>query len=89
MKKFFSLFHFRELRILLSLEIIAILLCIGICNNQNIDIDFSLEAAIASLICWSISSFISPNKYFNFFTMVAVGTFGYGVFWILLRIFGV
>lgn len=79
MKKFFSLYHFRELKILLSLELIVMVLTLIISLNQNLSISFSSNAAIASLACYSVAAIIDPKRYFNFFTLLAIGIFGYGV----------
>jgi hypothetical protein len=81
MKKFFSLYHFRELRILLSLEFIVATLLLIIFQQQGIPIAFSTSALVASLICYSIAAVVDPERYFNFFTLVAIGIFGYGVWW--------
>lgn len=81
MKKFFSLHHFKELRILMTLEFIVICLCMLICHQQSITLSFSTNALIASLCCYSIAAIIDSERYFNFFTLIAIGTFGYGFWW--------
>jgi hypothetical protein len=86
MKEFFSLFHLKELRILLSIEVIIILLIWSIASNQDLSIKFCYEAAFASFVCWLIASVVNPKGYFNFFTLLGVGIFGYGVFWFLFEI---
>jgi len=83
MKNFFSLFHFKDLRILLSIELIIVILISLISMKQGLDICINQPALISSLICWSIASIANPKGYFNFFTLLAVGTFGYGVFWLI------
>ena len=88
MKEFFSLLHFRELRILLSLESIIILIIWGITSQQGLTVNFCTEAIVASLVCWSIASIVDKDRYFNFFTLVALGTFGYGVFWFMFHVLG-
>jgi len=81
MRKFFSLYHFRDLRILLTLEFIVTTLLLLIFKQQGVSITLSTSALVASLICYSIAAIIDPEKYFNFFTLVAIGIFGYGVWW--------
>ena len=81
MRKFFSLYHFRELRILLTLEFIVAILLLLIFKQQGIPISMSTSALVASLICYSIAAIVDPKKYFNFFTLVAIGIFGYGFWW--------
>ena len=88
MTNFFDLKHFRELQIILFLQLIIIsisyFIMVSIPNN-GINL-LNIPALILSFLIWSLCSKLDHQKYFNFFSFLVNMIFGYGIYWFCFEI---
>lgn len=87
MKQFFSLTYFKELKVLLILELLMLLDLTFLLYINEVKLDlFSLPALLITLSIWGLSSLIDKEKYFNLATLIATGFMTYLVFWFMFNI---
>ena len=87
MKQFFSLTYFKELKVLLILELLMLLDLTFLLYFNEVKLDlFSLSALLTTLSIWGLSSLIDKEKYFNLATLIATGFMAYIVFWFMFNI---
>lgn len=88
MKQFFSLTYFKELKVLLILELLMLLDLTFLLyfNEVKLDLLFNLPALLITLSIWGLSSLIDKEKYFNLATLIATGFITYLVFWFMFNI---
>ncbi len=87
MKQFFSLTYFKELKVLLILELLMLLDLTFLFYINEVKLDlFSLPALLTTLSIWGLSSLIDKEKYFNLATLIATGFMTYLVFWFMFNI---
>jgi len=87
MKQFFSLTYFKELKVLLILELLMLLDLTFLFYFNEVKLDlFSLPAFLITLSIWGLSSLIDREKYFNLATLIATGFITYLVFWFMFNI---
>lgn len=80
---FFSLSYFKELKVLLILELLMLLDLAVLFYANNFTPEFSLPAFLISLGIWGISCLLEPRKYFNLATLIGTGFIMYIVFWFM------
>lgn len=87
MKQFFSLTYFKELKVLLILELLLLLdlSFLFYLNEAKLDL-FNLHAFLVTLSIWGLCSFLDKEKYFNFASLIATGFITYLVFWFMFNI---
>lgn len=87
MKKFLSIEKFKEIRVLLILEIIMSLLLMLLIKINNINvIYFDYRPLLLTISVWTISSIIEKEKYFNLATLIGTGLIMYISFWLMFNI---
>lgn len=87
MKQFFSLTYFKELKVLLILELLMLLDLTFLFYFNEVKLDlFNLPAFLVTLSIWGLCSFIDKKKYFNFASLIATGFITYLVFWFMFNI---
>ena len=87
MKKFLSIEKFKEISVLLILELIMFLLLMLLIKINNINvIYFDYRALLLSISVWVISSIIEKEKHFNLATLIGIGFITYITFWLMFNI---
>jgi len=87
-KEFFTN-GFKEIKILLILELIVFLLgwlLLHTPPNNKLHIHFNLNALNVSIFIVLLSAIIDPKKYFSFWTIIAILNLTYWCFWFLFLV---
>lgn len=93
-KHFFSLKHFKDLKVLFILEFLILGMLILLCQTPDYQKFMTLNqltifnhfALLATIFGYCLSTCIDPEKYFNLATLILVGSFTYGGFWFMFEL---
>ena len=88
MKSFF-VDGFKEVKILLILELVIFLLVLLLLNtppNEEVYINFDANALYVSVFIIFLSSILDPKRYFNFWSIIVTLNFCYWSFYFLFLV---
>ncbi len=87
MKKFLSVEKFKEIKVLLILELLMGLLLVMLISINKFDVDyFNWKPFVISIGIWILSSIIDKERHFNLATLLGTCTITYIIFWLMFNI---
>lgn len=94
-RQFISIENFKDLKILFILEFLILGMLILLCQTpeyQRFIISHELRifnpfALLITFLTYSLSTLMDPQRYFNLATIISIGSFLYGCFWVMWELF--